>query len=451
MLKTSFKFIKNLFVLIAGLFAVSQNTPVYGDLLSYSDMISTSAWNQTVEVDYSKRVYYNASLAAPTVLLIEKFTEKMKAKSSKAVGWDQDIRLEMSTVEAEWTSSGTADTAVLIEIPANHKDHLTDTMMLEFEFTPTDADYTNYGIVSDKRSSTDTTTIYVKPSDHTKKLGIASSEPIPAGTRIFFLATRTPRGAEPKEGVTTIAQEKTNEYQDMSWPWSIDDISLNESLYIAGTPENILEKQKSAEFQRIREKAFLWNPATAWKKSVSASTDKVHDSNMSGIYWGVRNGGSPANYGYDTWSLDVLDTFTGRLNDSSLEDLAKVRFTLVNSSFIDLLTIAKRDKAGVDISDNGDYGIPGIKNVKWGSLTLHCYIHYDFDKRWPSPNQPAALALTMPFIEYRYIKQPHLRMNIQNKKARKAEHEFRSVESFIPHQFDTAYFGALFPNTPEVS
>lgn len=450
MLTKKFHIVLNAIMFIAGLFTVIADRPVYGDLISFSDMISTTAWNQTVEVDYTKRVYYNAALAAPTVKIIEQFTDKMKAKSSKASGWDQDIRHEQTTLEADVTSSGSANGSVTITLPANEKDHFIDTQMFEFEFTPTDAAYTNYGIVVDKQKTTDLTTIIVKPADHTKKFGIASGEVIAAGTRIFYLGTRTPRGAEPKEGVNTFPSPVSNEFQDLSWPWSIDDISKNESLYIAGTPENILEKQKTAEFQRIREKTFLWNPPSSYKRSINTGTDSLEDSHMAGIYWSVRNGGSPANTSYDTWGLGKLDEFTGKLNDSSLEDVAKVRLNLCNSAFINKLTVEKRDKPGIDLSDNGDYGIPGIKNVKWGSMTLHCMIHYDFDKRWPSPNQPACLALTMPFIEYRYIMESHLRMNIQNKKARKAEHEFRSVETWLGHQLDTAYFGAMFPNTVEI-
>jgi hypothetical protein len=442
-----FKYIINLLYFIAGLLSLNSTlgySAQYDGLISYSEMIQTRAWGKVVQVDYSSKIYDNEVLSCPTIALIDQFTNIHQPTSSIALGWDRNIKKEIIPLAVAFNSQGSY-TPVDITLNAQDKDHMCVGCRLRFDFTPT-AGFTNVAVVTDKKQTANTTVITIIAYDGVSKIGTSGTVSIPINTNIMILPGAAARGADAGLGVAQFPTTITNEYQDIRWPWELDDITQNEKLYVEGTPENIFERQKRGEFNRLREGALLFNPASWFDPVTFAATSTRQNSSSSGLLHAIMTGGSPANFPYVSHNMDALDTWTALLDNSSLDDVAKTRFTLINSAFNNSLSKIKRDKPGVELAPNDSYGIPGVKTLYWGGLQLDLFRHWMFDK-WFGTTDPVACAITLPLIEYRPLKRPYLRMNLQLPGETKVKHELRTVETWLGHQLDTAYFGMYYKNT----
>lgn len=440
------KHILNLLQFVIGLFSLNtlSYSAQYDGLISFSEMIQTRAWGKVVSVDYSAKIYDNEVLSCPTIALIDQFTNIHNPTSSIAIGWDRNVKKDIVPLAVDVASQtvyGTMD----ITLNTQDKDHFILGSRLRFNFVPAGGK-TNVAVVTNKKQTVDATTVTIAGFDGVSPIGLSGTTNIVAGTSILILPPASQRGADAGLGVAQFPTTITNEYQDIRWPWELDDITQNEKLYVEGTPENIFERQKRGEFNRARETGLLFNPASWFDPTTFAATSTRQNSSYTGLINLIANGGSPANYPYVAHNTDALDTWTALLDNSALDDIAKTRYVLINAPFNNSLSKLKRDKAGVELAPNDAYGIPGVKTLFWGGLELHLFRHWLFDK-WFGTTNPVACALTLPMIEYRPLKRPHLRMNLQLPGETKVKHELRVVETYLAHQVDTAYYGMYYPNS----
>lgn len=422
----------------------------WAGLTSYSHLVQTKAFDQLVEVDYGNQIYYNESLDIPTISVCQQFTNMEKAKSTIIKGYDLVIHKNVLDLGGSgFTSQASGNTTLTITLAANDKDHLYVGTLIRFKFRPTEANYTNFCIVTSKEEA-DTTTIVIRPHDYETntagKIGIASGIDVEAGTKMVLMGNRSARGAGSVKGTAMFPSVIDNEFQDMRTPYEVDDLSATEKMYVPGTPENLIAIQAKAVHNKRREASWLFN-GSSWVRTIAAGTDTTQNSNMKGLWTAIDSGTSPAKKGYDTFSDTVLDEWMQLLNNSRLDDKSKKRFVLCNQALINIVSKWKRDAHhGIDLMETNAYGIPGVTRLKWGAITLDLHNHYLFDEIWPDQTKPMAMAIYFPFLRYKYKMKDHIRMNIQANDETKKKHEYRIVESYIAHQINTAYWGLLYAN-----
>jgi len=443
----------NLISFLIRLFLVGLIRPEYSaeTLTSYSHLTQRSAREQIVMVDFEDTLYYNESLDIPTIALIRKFTNMANAQSTIIKGFDMDVPKDVITLQEAFTSQGAA-AALTLTLTAGDKDHMILGTRLKFQFVSTGALYVNTAVVVDKLATSTTTTISVKPYNYetvpTSLIGIDTDVVIPVDTKIMILPWAAARGAETVQG-TSLAPAKIRGYfQDTRLPFDMDDITAMEKLYIKGTAENLHAKVKRAEFNRLRERAWLFNPP-GWERLITTGTDSVQNESFPGLWTVIKAGTSRAKKPYDVFSMDRLDEWCELLDDSSLDNKSKVYYTPCNQALINEITKVKRSNPGIDFSPVDEYGIPGIKRYKYGSITLDLHDHWLFDKWFgstnPALNYPTAMALTLPLISYKYKMKEHIRENLPTTGTKKLN-EIRIVDGYLIHNINTAYWG-LFYNT----
>jgi hypothetical protein len=443
-----------LFSFLFKLLLIALVRPEYAGLISYSHLVNTKAFDQLVEVDYGDRIYYNESLDIPTIALTRSFTNMEKAKSTIIKGYDMVIKKNVIELGTTFPSQASGDTALTITLSAADKDHLVLGELIRFLFLPTGANYTGFCVVTDKKATTDTTTIIIRPYDYetntASKIGIASGTNVDAGTKILLMAPRSARGAASVTGIAMFPSTIDNEFQDIRWPYEVDDIAATEKMYIQGTPENLLATQHKGYFNKVREASFLFNGPQWVSPTTILGTTATMNSNMKGLWTSIYGGTSPAKIGYDTWDLVKLDDWCKALDNSRIENKNKTWFVMCNQALITQITLAKRDKPGIMIEGNDTYGIPGVQRVEWGSIKLDLHNHYLFDEIWSNHDKPQAMALTLPLLRYKYKYKEYLRQNIQANDETKKKHEYRIVESYIIHQLNTSYWGLLYANDQRI-
>jgi hypothetical protein len=431
------------------------------------DIASTQAWGQKVAIDYSSRVYYDQALSCPTVLLIDKYTDEHIAESTLARGFDQNT-IKHTTKDDVGTNVGqTTTTPVSLVLPSGFKYNLTVGQEFVGDFAPSTSAFTNFGRITTCNYETDQTTITVEGWFPTLKFGIDGSTAIPVGTVYAFAGTRSAQSAGRTLSPMTAPKTIANEFQVIRLAYGMSSIAAVEKQYIDGTPESVTEAEKKGEFNRKRERTMLFNPVylsnpdgtwnVGYRKGPTAPTSAPDtDSAMAGVWYQVKagytaNNDSSGSWAYQKNSFNIeidLDGFSAKLNNVSLEDVAKRRLTLITSGLRNKITVLKRDKSGVELAPNDSYGIPGVETLYWGSMTLDLMVSEALEERFPDPANPAALAVTLPFIEYRVMPgfRPHLRLNITpTNDVWTIENEFAVVESNLVHQAGTAYHGCLFP------
>lgn len=439
----------NLINFVFRLFILAFSSLPWAGLSKYSDVVHTSVMNSYVEIDYERQIEYNESLDIPTIAVTRSFTNMKEANSTIIKGFDMVVKPDIIELAEAFTSQPSGDTELTITLNTDDKNYLTDYELIRFKFLPTGANYTNFCVVTDKQQTTNRTTIKIRPHDYATstagKIGIASGIEIPAGTKILLMGTRLPRGQETFAGTSTHPTVISGYFQDIRWPFSVDDIATLEKLYIGGTEENRLARLKKMEFNKIREASWLFN-GTGWEQTIADPTKQVENSNFPGIWTSIYNGSSPAKVGYDSFSLDILDDYCVKLDNSAIDNKSKIWFTLCNQALINQISKAKRDSHhGIDIMDTDSYGIPGVKRVKWGSITLDLHNHYLFDKLWPDQTKPMCMSLTLGLLKYKYKMKEHIRQNLPTT-GTKLLNEYRIVEGYLMHQINTSYWGLMYNN-----
>lgn len=447
------------------------NTPIY----QLHDVSSSDAWAQQVAIDYSDIVYYDQALACPTTMLIDQYTNEHLAESTFCRGFDQNTIKHTSYFTLPVGGGGhsatnvgqtVAGTPVWITINALDKFNIADNYMIRGAFTPSTAAFTNYGQVVDVAYTYDTISIEITGWDPTLKFGIDGGTQIPDNTPLFFSAPRQTQAGGRILTPQTAPKVITNEFQIIRLAYGMTEISATEKQYIAGTPQSKVEMEKRGEFNRKRERAHLLNPATSYRKGPTSPGDSWGmdtDSAMAGIIPEVKsyftgNTDKTGSYQYTKGNFNIvndLDAFCAKLNNVSLEDIAKRRLTYITSALRNAITVLKRDKQGVELAPNDAYGIPGITTLEWGSMTLDLMVSEALEENFTPistiapPDVYAAFAMTLPMIEYRVFPgfRAHLRLNVTpTNDLWTIENEFAVVESHMVHQPGTPYYGFMFPS-----
>jgi len=426
------------------------STRVAWGLVSYSHYVSTGASEQTVEVDYSKEVYKDRQIYSPTVYLIDKFTKVHKPTSEIAKGFDKTMIKDMLELGAAFTTqtAGEIGTAETITLAANAKDNLELYQEIELVGLTSDEDtYTRYVYVSDKNDS-DTTTIKIMARNPAHRIGSGDSEEVAAGTLLSCMGSAFAREQGRVKGVSQFATTIDNYYQDFRRYFNINDVAAMNKLYHEGTPENILEGDTRQAFLMLKEKTFL-EAGPKYQKKVAAGTDTSEIGKLGGLIYGVKTGGSPAVKSYDTFEYKKFDQWQWALGDPDINDVAGIRQVLCNAAFHKLFYDKKLAFPGFDYSQMpaDTYGIPKVMKVRTDRLEMHLIEHPVFTRLYPNMNQPFALALTFPYIEYRPLIKTYLWTNVQEKGVPVIQNCFRSVDTYIIHQPATPFHGILYPTT----
>lgn len=442
--------VKELLTLASLLF----NPVTYGaDIISYSDIPVDGVLGEQAIIQYGDSITDNKVLWSPTYSLLTKFG-KTPMTSNPVKDWDRIVAKDFLTLSSNFNSSETAGEELTITLAQDDKNNITVGQNLRFAFTPATSAFTNEVVVTDKRWSTDRTTIKVKPVDLTLKIGInTGAAAVVAATypKVLVLGTMHNVISDAQKGLSFQPTTVQNYHQffRQSYEWSM--IEEKYKLYTKGSIRNKQMEDTRAKFLRDIEKALIYNGNYVSRSVADTSQATLQAtyefSKMKGIEYWIKNGGSPAVSGYDSFDYDTFDDWQWLLFDPELMDTANRRFVLTNKAGRKFFTDLKKDKPGVELAPNGAYGIPGITTVYTDAGTIDLYAHNLINMVYSDKDKPYFLALTLPFVKIYEHTKPQLRTDIGDRKSSGYMDEFQCVMSLIINGAGTAYHGVLYPNS----
>lgn len=441
-------FIKKLIGLLTAEFATITNPGDYaGNLISYDDAITSGVFGQLINIDIGDRIFDNKVVFAPMYYLLNQFT-KDQALTSVVRGYDRIVQKDILFTAAAFTSQATAGEALTLTLNATgtayDKNNLIERQIIELDFTP-GSGYTNEVYVYSK-NNTDTTTISVKSTNPSLKIGTGSGEEVAANTLMNCLGTFFAQKTGSVEPISFFPTLIENVYQYFKTPYSLDEVAMKERLFVKGTLRDMQDTDAQQAHLNLIEKSFLFQgEAYRHDTHYSPTIDRTQVGKMRGLIYWLKNGGSDTAQGYETWSIDEFDDWQWKIFDPELGDVNGKRLLIANKATRKFFTDLKTAKQGVELAPNDTYGIPGITTIYTDSGQFDLFVHPKISARYNDPQKPFMMALTPTMITINPLIDTYLANGIQANDNTELKAEYRTAMTYKLHNAATPYHGILYP------
>ena len=426
---------------------VKQNAAFSAVVTPYSNAIKVGVIDDQINVMYDKEIYWNKQQFAKLLSLVDNpKIPTIKLDSYVFKGFDQKVVKTMIALNGDFTT-GSAGSEVTLTLVQDDKYHVTENQILKFSYTPS-AGYTNEVYVSDRMDATNRTEIKVKPVDATlcvgKSVGYTgynTNDPT-----INCLGTFFDDNSASAKSVTTNPEVIYNYVQLQKSSYEYGKMAAEQNLYTAGTLKNAKDSMTKALHLKLMQKTMLFG-GTRYRSGIALPTSVTEYQKMWGLEdWILTNG--TANKGYtSTIATGLIDDFHEWLwlmADPDLGGPAKVRLAACNNAAIKWLTDVVANTPNLQLTDVTSYGLPGIKRVNWGHMSLDLMVESAINERYSTQDKPYIMAVTPSMIKVAKLEPTTLYANIQNNDVHGYKSEYRTAWTFLLHNSATAYHGIFY-------
>lgn len=392
---------------------LSKVQSVYADrtVIALEDAVKSGIVNERVDIDVDTRIYKDRETNAPMTYLIETLKSR-PANTPTVVGFEQRAKPDTVTINGSISAPSSAGDPITVTLTAGHRKFIALYDTLKFLYTPdTGNGYTAHGWVTAK-STNNANQITVVPTQSSKKLSKNSSG-IPDGVKIIITGNMYNQHSKSVTPTHILTNKVTNVTQIIRTGFELSRTAGKQRMF--GESERSRNRHaKQLEHLASLEKTLLGNGAM---EVVDQSQDNtIQRGYMEGLFYTVKKN-SDKNLQYDNPDefLDYFDVWETKLfNRQIIDGVQRKRFALVNTATSNFFTYLKRERPGVDISDNKSFGIDGIKTIKTGNGVLDYYVHPYCDLEYSDPKKPFICAMHLAYIEHRPFQKTILRANIQD-------------------------------------
>jgi hypothetical protein len=263
-----------------------------------------------------------------------------------------------------------------------------------------------------------------------------------------------PDSGEVGDSISFFETPIENFYTFMRHPYLYNDLAAKMNIYDKKSLRWRLHSDAQKMFLAGMNDEFLYGGKQYYKGvTANGEASSTQISKMRGLFYNIRNGGSPAVVGYDgttTTFMEAHDSFMWLIANPRLKE--DRRMTICDQAYQKFWTDLKYQRPGIDIAPNDTYGISGITSVKtgYGNLTLDLFVN-DKVAEWQrkitgaDPNKPFACTIIPYKIKFYTAKPITLYTEIQSGRSSDHEAEFRGAFTHLDHNINTEAYGMISP------